>query len=272
MVLLHRTPDDESMFFSPLLQFAADNRRRVSVLCLSTGDFDGLGQQRQVELVQACGVFGVCAEEVTVLDDARLRDGMHELWPPEEVARLVLARLLLQPPDMVIPPASLGSCSHVLLDAFEPDPLCALLLLQIATFDEHGVSGHPNHIAVSQGVVLATQRFQQQRLASRPPRHDEESGPPAPAPALLGVMLDSTNVFRKFLGPLDIGLSLLQARLGHCGDRGSGQGSVLAVLNSRPWRVYLAMAAHHSQFVWFRRLFVCFSRFTFVNTFRVFHK
>jgi len=39
--------------------------------------------------------------------------------------------------------------------------------------------------------------------------------------------------------------------------------------NWRPRMNYQAMQAHASQFVWYRRLFVVFSRYTFMNTLEV---
>lgn len=36
-------------------------------------------------------------------------------------------------------------------------------------------------------------------------------------------------------------------------------------------RVQQAMYAHHSQLVWFRRLYIYFSRFMFINTLREIH-
>lgn len=149
-----------------------------------------------------------------------------------------------------------------------------LYMLQIVTFDHYGVSGHPNHIAVSHGVVSATHRYSLEKkkaghldvlrddfevAATR--QHQPLLGCHSDKP-LLGVVLESTSLWRKYLGVFDIGTSLLQAR---------NDQQLVALVNTRPWRVYLAMAAHYTQFVWFRRLFVCFSRFTFINTFRIFH-
>lgn len=37
----------------------------------------------------------------------------------------------------------------------------------------------------------------------------------------------------------------------------------------KPWVSYYAMKAHYSQFVWYRKLFVVFSRYTFLNHLRV---
>lgn len=231
ILLVTAHPDDEVMFFSPLLQYAADHKRRVSVLCLSTGNFDGLGDIRKKELIEACGAFKIEPEDIEVVDDPRLQDGMDEDWPVEVVAMCVLSRLLKQPTDMVV------------------------------SFDCYGVSGHPNHIAVSNGVIQAVKLFERQS------RHGDEHLDPSTSSGrksaahrapILGVMLESTGMLRKYLGLTEVLFSAFWSS----GD--------LAVVNTQPWRVYSAMALHYSQFVWFRRFFVCFSRYTYVNSFRLF--
>ena len=41
-------PDDEAMFFAPLLTACREARLKVGVLCLSTGDAFGRGEERKV--------------------------------------------------------------------------------------------------------------------------------------------------------------------------------------------------------------------------------
>ena len=50
LVIAH--PDDEVMFFSPLLNLAARNKEslNISILCLSNGNFEGLGSTRYILL------------------------------------------------------------------------------------------------------------------------------------------------------------------------------------------------------------------------------
>ena len=69
--------------------------------------------------------------------------------------------------------------------------------------------------------------------------------PPAPAPA------PASGVVRKYMGLFDVPLSVLSERC---------YATVEPALN------YRAMQAHFSQWVWYRRLFVLFSRYTFLNT------
>ena len=68
-------PDDEAMFFSPAILALREAGLRLQLLCLSTGDYEGLGAVRSKELVRACASLGLPASAVAVLDDARLRDG-----------------------------------------------------------------------------------------------------------------------------------------------------------------------------------------------------
>ena len=200
----------------------------LRVLCLSTGDADGLGRVRAKELVAACGALGIDHHHVHVLDHPRLRDGFRSVWPPDEVAAAV--------------------AEHVRQHGVD-----ALL-----TFDARGVSGHPNHVAVHRGV----RRFLA-RQADLPARSGGGGGGGRPqcaagpaGGAVLGWELVSTSLPRKFAGLLDVLPSAL-----------------LSVPARRPCfvtpdypRATAAMALHASQFVWYRRLFVAFARYTYVNT------
>ena len=95
---------------------------------------------------------------------------------------------------------------------------------------------------------------------------------------LVGVSLESTNLIRKYIGVFDIFVTLLLQFLNpmksqHAVDTtGNDVGKVWIVVNTHPWRVYSAMAAHYTQFVWYRRMFIFFSRFSFVNSFKIFFK
>jgi N-acetylglucosaminylphosphatidylinositol deacetylase len=68
--------------------------------------------------------------------------------------------------------------------------------------------------------------------------------------------LESVSLLRKYSGLVDVIWSMLLARpLQHA-----------VAVSGNPFVSYRAMQAHHSQFVWFRHLFVIFSRYTFINT------
>ena len=125
LVIAH--PDDESMFFAPALLCLAHSLE-LHVLCVSTGDYDGLGAVRALELPRACACLGVPSSRVRVLDDPLLLDGPRTHWPPDHIARLVEAQLGASKAQRVI------------------------------TFDAHGVSRHANHTEVQSGVELLAAR------------------------------------------------------------------------------------------------------------------
>lgn len=207
LVIAH--PDDEVMFFSPLLLSKRDSASDIYIICLSTGDFESMGTVRCKELYKSCGIYGIPEENVRIVNHELLQDGMKQAWPPQLIADIVNAYAIECRPTI------------------------------IATFDEMGVSGHPNHIAVYKGVSLIL-----------------SSASLAPfLPEILLMKLESTNVARKFMGVLDVFLT-------------SVIGGSYKVYNLNFFIVLLAMWKHRSQFLCYRFFFILFSRFTYMNSFR----
>eukprot|EP00903_Cladosiphon_okamuranus_P013890 g12919.t2 len=206
VVIAH--PDDESMFFAPTLTTLKRRGQRAALLCLSSGDFYGLGQTRKRELVKACGVLGV------------KEDGSTEAWPADTVA------------------------SHV------RDFVQKFGIKTVLTFDEGGVSGHSDHTAVHRGVAFM--------LRTRASSGDGGSSGSSRG-ALDAFELVTTGMLRKYSGVLDMPWSLATSY-------GPPLGAFFSSFSARI--AWAAMAAHQSQFVWYRRLFVVFSRYAYVNTFR----
>eukprot|EP01106_Pelomyxa_sp_JSP_P007228 TRINITY_DN2190_c1_g2_i1.p1 TRINITY_DN2190_c1_g2~~TRINITY_DN2190_c1_g2_i1.p1 ORF type:complete len:189 (-),score=40.34 TRINITY_DN2190_c1_g2_i1:43-609(-) len=182
-------------------------------------------------------MLGIGSSHVVVVSDARLPDSQGVWWDTHVVA------------------------AHVKEHVERVGADCIL------TFDSGGVSGHPNHISVFRGV----------REYAR-----EHTGTP-------GYSLDTTSIIRKYSGPLD---SLLVPLLYHASAwvwlRGGGALRVRASAGVRaglqapplpppylvhvaggPWeagrRCWGCMRQHASQFVWYRKLFVVASRYTYVN-------
>lgn len=214
-------PDDEAMFFGPAI-LALGCHLIIHVLCLSTGDADGLGSVRKEELVQACAVLGIPAPRVTVVDDARLRDGKHTVWKAEAVAEVVWKHLRRR------------------------------RIQRVVTFDECGVSGHPNHSAVCIGV---------RHLLSAAAVQSKGRG------ALCVYTLHSTSLIRRFMGWLDAVWTVLIAVAQHQYNKPRAREFLrVCCVSLEPWRSHKAMSMHASQYVWFRRLYILFSRYIFVNT------
>ncbi|XP_020273414.1 probable N-acetylglucosaminyl-phosphatidylinositol de-N-acetylase isoform X2 [Asparagus officinalis] len=120
LVIAH--PDDESMFFAPTLLFLASQGHSLHVLCLSTGNAEGKGNVRKEELYRACATLKVPQQQVKILDHPNLQDGFHHPWDRQLIATIVEEEI--------------KSCN---VDS-------------LLTFDEFGVSGHPNHCDVHHGV------------------------------------------------------------------------------------------------------------------------
>ncbi|KAE9281426.1 hypothetical protein PF001_g23781 [Phytophthora fragariae] len=187
-----QVPDDESLFFLPLVQSLQQphgDKWRTHLLCLSRGDFDGVGDVRVKEL-KACAARGIRGE----------------------------------------------------------------------TRDRR-VSGHANHIATHFGVKRAVRELQEKCSAAAGDTDDSKKE----TKAVRGWALESTNILRKYAGLLDAPLSYWLSRRKEEENENEERQFVFVC---RPQWNYNAMALHQSQFVWYRRLFVAFSRYTFINTFR----
>eukprot|EP00897_Mesotaenium_endlicherianum_P004374 jgi/Mesen1/3965/ME000210S03206 len=229
VLLLVAHPDDESMFFAPtLLASSALKISSLHILCLSSGNAYGLGHVRRQEMVAACSVLGVKAEDVRVLDHPQLQarpaamdaqqlsvssdpvDGFEEDWKEEAVLPILEAAMAADSVDTIL------------------------------TFDAYGVSGHPNHRAIHRAALAWLKRAEKER-----------------EPLVELWQLRSVGLWRKFWGPLDVPLAVAEAWL--------WKRRCLVVVSRKPSATVAAMRCHLSQLVWYRWLFVLFSTFTYVN-------
>ncbi|EHB07813.1 N-acetylglucosaminyl-phosphatidylinositol de-N-acetylase [Heterocephalus glaber] len=106
----------------------------------------------------------------------------------------------------------------------------------VVTFDAGGVSGHSNHVALYAAVRAL---------------HSEGKFPKGCSV----LTLQSVNVLRKYFSILDLPWSLLQMQ------------DVLFVLTSEEVsRAKKAMSCHRTQLLWFRRLYIFFSRYMRINS------
>ncbi|KAI0739100.1 putative deacetylase LmbE-like domain-containing protein, partial [Daedaleopsis nitida] len=119
----------------------------------------------------------------------------------------------------------------------------------ILTFDRHGISSHPNHISLPRGVS---------RLLSSLP-----TGSQKPRPRLFTLV--TVPLHEKYMGLISPLLS--KASIAFPARPDTTEASQATVVSS--WAGYLqahrAMREHRSQLVWFRWLYVSFSRYMWVN-------
>mmetsp|Transcript_16020 Transcript_16020/g.30773 ORF Transcript_16020/g.30773 Transcript_16020/m.30773 type:complete len:272 (-) Transcript_16020:149-964(-) len=222
LVIAH--PDDEAMFFAPTLLGLAERGVRLHVLCLSTGNFAGLGDVRTSELRNSCVCLKIPPENVSVIDHPEMQDGMATVWKDEVVIQHVESYVQAHSISTVI------------------------------TFDEHGVSGHSNHRAVHRAVRLWNQ-MSSKESATALDASDSNSSTTNVCAEVWQLM--STSIVRKFIGVLDVLPSLLWA---------SRSMTRMCFVASNAQLGREAMKMHASQWVWYRRLFVWFARYAYVNT------
>jgi N-acetylglucosaminylphosphatidylinositol deacetylase len=326
-LLITAHPDDESMFFIPTLKNLCDVPN-VHVLCLSNGDYRDAsdGPIRTREMHEACSLIGIRnrrggSRSLTVVDDERMRDGPNEVWSPGLVSETVLEHIR----EAVTPSAFVGGNgdasgkpAHDYLLSSDPSkeveswryakkrtPQSSISMesfvrstsLNILTFDQGGVSGHPNHVDVYRGIrYLLNEKCEVARdkrtgsIATLRLCRETNDSVVIEMNVTVRTLRTISNPLQKYLlwafmeiVPFLI-LGLLQffwylAYLligGLLWSKGDPHiQSFTRVLKTDaekmqcrimdPTLVWRAMAAHRSQFVWYRRLSVMFSRYTYIN-------
>ncbi|KAF9954949.1 hypothetical protein BGZ72_004143 [Mortierella alpina] len=245
IVLVIAHPDDEVMFFGPTLAELTrpEHGNTVRVLCMSSGNHDGLGEVRKRELVASCRSFGIRESHVTILERDELKDGPNELWDPSLVG------------DQM----NLYAKKHN--------------IETIITFDDKGVSAHTNHIACYVGLTYFIHTFKER------------------TPVKTCYVLKSISLLRKYISIMDLPLTMVMTEalmpllsqwtgVGGAAALVGGQNSATNRINLRPLELLFvsspraiaqakgAMEKHESQMVWFRKLYVLFSRYMSVNELR----
>ncbi|KAG7662012.1 GPI12 [[Candida] subhashii] len=117
-------PDDEVMFFSPSVVEVAKTKYHndVKIICFSQGDSVdvSMGAIRSNELYHSARILGIDKENVSILNG--FKDGMNETWPVAQIKQVLQEQVTSDKPIVLI------------------------------TFDENGVSNHPNHISLYHGT------------------------------------------------------------------------------------------------------------------------
>lgn len=205
ILLLTAHPDDETMFFSPTVRALSNAGHRIFILCVSNGNFDGLGQIRARELSRAALKLGISPADVTCLDYDEFHDG--DSWNRNTLCQIVMRHVEVLSADTVI------------------------------SFDSYGVSGHHNHSSCFEALQTAY----------------SNGGVPRDVQIFV---LDSIPLWRKYIGMLDALFSFNRSPFFYM----ARFRDVAAC-----WK---AMWAHRSQLVWFRVLFIFFSRYVYMNSLR----
>lgn len=189
---------------------------------------------------------------LTVFSD--LPDGLTTKWNTTLVSTIIQDSLFSNPVDIVSIPIIYRSMDR---------PLNPWLTwnLQVVTFDPKGITSHPNHVTLPSSLALIP--------AERRPRV---------------LALQSPDTLPKFTGPLYIVYLHLRTIFfspqfqrafqflfpsfnTFFGAENVKETQAHVMINDlRGWATGLkAMMAHNSQLVWFRYLYVAFSRLMWVN-------
>ncbi|PKY03560.1 N-acetylglucosaminyl phosphatidylinositol de-N-acetylase [Aspergillus campestris IBT 28561] len=256
--LLIAHPDDEAMFFAPtvlsLTRPALGNH--LKILCLSSGNADGLGETRKKELVKSALRLGVRSEsDVYVVDDpSRFPDSMTAEWSESDISNLL---------TYAFAPENNTSSSNQSLrkrssknsnDHNNTPPTATIDVL--LTFDSHGISNHPNHRSLYHGAVHFVRSLMKGKDGYTCP--------------ITLYTLSTTNLLRKYMGVLDAPLSMAKGALSALfasRDGSSSPARLLFVSDVREWMFAqeAMVKAHRSQMVWFRYGWITLGRYMVVN-------
>ncbi|KAM0561466.1 hypothetical protein ACHAPJ_003349 [Fusarium lateritium] len=243
--LLIAHPDDEAMFFSPtvLALTRPENGNHVKILCLSTGNADGLGDVRKQELVKSGLALGLKDEDdVFVVDNpTEFPDSMTRMWDKNLIARLLGSTFA-------------PNFGHERKNNMQPTANIDILI----TFDSHGVSSHPNHISLYLGARSFIQAL------------SNESEWPSPVNLYT---LTTVGIVRKYAAFMDFFPTLLSWIGVKNKDKPNPDG--LVFMNQlvgghaygTAWRAMTQ--AHKSQMVWFRYGWITLSRYMVINDLRL---
>ncbi|XP_016845655.1 N-acetylglucosaminyl-phosphatidylinositol de-N-acetylase [Nasonia vitripennis] len=202
LLLVTAHPDDEVMFFGPMIYWITQSSAsQIYLLCLTMGG----DKQRKDELWACAKRLGIPEANITIVMCTELPDDPKVQWPEKVVAESVLQHIETYKIDAVV------------------------------TFDKHGVSRHRNHISLFYAIASLC-------IEKKVP------------PYCKLYTLESVNMFRKYTQLLDLPISMLSASYWY-----------LITYQQRPY-IRDAMKAHVSQYVWFRKLYMMFSRYTLINT------
>ncbi|OTB02242.1 hypothetical protein M426DRAFT_322823 [Hypoxylon sp. CI-4A] len=247
--LLIAHPDDEAMFFAPsvLALTRPDTGNHVRILCLSSGNADGLGEVRKKELVKSGLLLGLrSADDVLVLDNPDFPDSMTTTWDAQKISNLLSSAFAPQQPSTTSAPTAT-------IDV-------------LITFDAGGVSGHPNHISLYHGARTFITSLTRNK--------------PGWAPPVDLYTLTSVSFLRKYTGFLDALATMLSVLPTNHKKSGKGNPGALVSMSQLVGggggghesygAARRAMTeAHKSQMVWFRWGWIALSRYMYMNDLRL---
>lgn len=232
--LLTAHPDDEAMFFGPILHRLQKFNNSVSVICFSTGDNKGLGHIRRTELENSVTFFGSPDNHVQVLsiidDPEQFPDSMTAEWDPKKIA--------LKADELIKADTSKDK-------------------INILSFDKFGVSHHINHQSIYKAAQLLSHD------------HGVQDGSEKPQIDYSFWTLNSVPIYQKYISIIDSFVIYLYKKfdINPYSSAISTVESITVVSDFEEYSKTMAAMtkAHVSQMEWFRYGWIVFSRYMVVN-------
>jgi N-acetylglucosaminylphosphatidylinositol deacetylase len=281
------------MFFAPtvLALTKPELGNHLKILCFSTGNAAGLGETRKKELQKSAMQLGLRDEsDVFIVDDPeRFPDSMQAQWSETEIASLLASAFA---PELTGGQKYNGSSANTTTTAIttsssskqrkqkqqqavqqpkQPqhsqlyDGPAAATIDVLLTFDQHGISNHPNHRSLYHGAVHFLRELMK-----------DKAGYTCPVTLYT---LTSTSILRKYAGVLDAPVTMFlgawsnvaswfsSAKSKSKSASDAGPVRLLFVSSIGEWMTAQSamVKGHASQMVWFRWGWITLGRYMTVN-------
>ena len=128
VLLLIAHPDDEIMFWTPTIKYFLSKNINLKILCLSNGNYNGLGDLREIEFDNVSRELNLSNN--VILNIPELQDDITKKWDSDKVAEMI--------DDFIMKNNDIKT---------------------IITFDGNGVTKHPNHISCFEGLMFYLNKY-----------------------------------------------------------------------------------------------------------------
>ena len=128
VLLLIAHPDDEIMFWTPTIKYLLSKNIELKILCLSNGNYNGLGDLREIEFDNVSRELNLSNN--VILNIPELQDDITKKWDSDKVAEMI--------DDFIMKNNDIKT---------------------IITFDGNGVTKHPNHISCFEGLMFYLNKY-----------------------------------------------------------------------------------------------------------------
>ena len=128
VLLLIAHPDDEIMFWTPTIKYLLSKKVELKILCLSNGNYNGLGDLREIEFDNVSRELNLSNN--LILNIPELQDNINKKWDPSKVSEMI--------DDFIKKNNDIKT---------------------IVTFDANGVTKHPNHISCFEGLMFYLNKY-----------------------------------------------------------------------------------------------------------------